>query len=420
MGCVKPGAFLEHVEPYSTINYGFALLTAHPNASQVGCGSRGAQGPCPVWDGENIYLADSSKADSIAVTGKTSWPGVTTITDVSAGILAVADVVRLAKMHPSGAKRTKITLGGWSDYARLGSAANGVKAAKLMAKFVAYTFAQGVDIDMEHITPYAQMDDEFGALIAFITQLRVEFKSVADNWSKTANQRISALQSQSKGAKNAAQRNWYTVNINHLKEVAALPAPHLEISWTTRFNAFVPSKDFPERFNYLLPDGGFPEDDKALNFETDNEGTFFWPQVAHIVDTVNIMAYDEGQIGGKPFKLDFAAILDNFAKYGNVPAAKINLGFEPGPQAAGGKWEGKAVDVAATQEMVAKKTAGGAALWAINPTPNKYNASVYCPDTAKALKDILKPSYAYGTAPVFTKTTNGWWPTSTEEESFVV
>merc|ERR1711957_110873 len=139
--------------------------------------------------------------------------------------------------------------------------------------------------------------------IAFITTMREEFKSVSDNWSKTANARISALQSQSKGAKNAAQRNWYTVNINHLKEVAAMPAPHLEISWTTRFNAFVPSKDFPERFNYLLPEGGFPVDDKALNFETDNEGTWFWPQVA------------------------------NFAKYGNVPPAKINLGFEPGPQA---------------------------------------------------------------------------------------
>jgi len=300
----------------------------------------------------------------------------------------------------------------------LGSAANGVKAAKLMAKFVAYTFAHGVDIDMEHITPYSRMDDEFGALIAFITQLREEFKSVGDNWSKTANQRISALQSQSKGAKNAAQRNWYTVNINHLKEVAAMPAPHLEISWTTRFNAFVPSKDFPDRFNYLLPEGGFPDEGK-LDFETDNEGTWFWPQVAHIVDTVNIMAYDVGEYGGKPFKLDFAAILDNFAKYGNVPPAKINLGFEPGPQAAGGKWEGQAADEAAAQEMVAKQTSGGAAIWAINPTPNKYNASIHCPETAQALKDILKPSFAYGTAPVFTKTSNGWWP-STTEESFII
>jgi hypothetical protein len=418
MGCVKPGAFLEHVEPYSTINYGFALLTQHPNASQVGCGSRGAAGPCPVWDGENIYLADTSKDGSTAVTGRTQWPGATTITDVSPGIISVADVVRLAKMHPSGPKRTKITLGGWSDYARLGNAANGVKAAKLMAKFVAYTFAHGVDIDMEHITPYSRMDDEFGALIAFIAQLREEFKSVADNWSKTANQRISALESQSKAAKNAAQRKWYTVNINHLKEVAALPAPHLEISWTTRFNAFVPSKDYPDRFNYLLPEGGFPEEGK-LDFETDNEGTWFWPQVAHIVDTVNIMAYDAGAYDGKPFKLDFAAILDNFAKYGNVPPAKINLGFEPGPQAAGGKWEGQAADEAAAQEMVAKKTSGGAAIWAVNPTPNKYNASVYCPAVAQALKDILKPSYAYGTAPVFTKTSNGWWPTTTEE-SFII
>jgi hypothetical protein len=293
-----------------------------------------------------------------------------------------------------------------------------VKAAHLMSKLVAYTFADGVDLDLEHLTPYARDADEFGALIAFITTLREDFQTHEENWSKTAGLRISALQAQRKGAKTKAMRTWYDTNIKHLQEVAAMPAPHLEISWTTRFNAFVPSKDFPDRFNYLLPDGGFP--DKNFDFETDNEGTWFWPQVAHIVDTVNIMAYDVGQYGGKPFKLDFAAILDNFAKHGNVPPAKINLGFEPGPQAAGGKWEGQAADEAATQDMVAKKTAGGAAIWAVNPTPNKYNASIYAPQTAQALKEILKPSFAYGTAPNYTKTTNGWWPTATEEAKMTI
>lgn len=396
--------FLKEVAPYSTINYGFVLLGKHPSAEQVGCGTKSPKGPCPTWDGQNIYLADVSKDDSTVVNSGTN------INSVSAGIISIADAVRLSKMHPDGPKRMKITIGGWSDYARIGNAANGVKAANLMAKLVAYTFADGVDIDMEHLTPYSRYSDEYGGLISFITQLRTRFADLEANWAKTAQQRINALQSQLKncGSCPGPKKTWYRTNINHLQEVKAMPAPHLEISWTTRFNAFLPSLDYPDRFNYFSHDGGFP--DANFTFETDNEGTWFWPQVAHIVDTVNIMGYDAGKFGGKPFKLDVAQIIENFAVEGNVSRSKINYGFEPGPQAAGGKWEGEEVDLAAARDIVAKQTAGGVALWAINPTPNKYNASVYCNDTAWALKDIMKATFAYGTAPIYTKTTNGWWP----------
>merc|ERR1719183_2587846 len=120
---------------------------------------------------------------SIAVDSSTS------IDEASPSIVAIAEVVRMARMHPSGPKRVKITLGGWSDYARLNSAENGAKAAKLMAKLVAYTFADGVDIDMEHLTPYATMGDEFGGFISFVTTLRSEFDTVAANWGTTAKAR---------------------------------------------------------------------------------------------------------------------------------------------------------------------------------------------------------------------------------------
>jgi len=418
MGCVKPGAFLNHVEPYSTINYGFALLTKHPNADQVGCGNKKPAGGCPVWDGQNIYLADSSKEHSIAISAGTK------INAVTPSITSIADIVRMAKMHPAGPKRTKITLGGSSVSARLSTAANGVKAAKLMGKLVAYTCADGVDIDMEHFTPYARYADEFGAFIAFITQLRTELSNHAASWQKNAQARITALQAQYKqtcGKCTTSTRTWFVSNIKHLQEVAAMPSPNLEISWTTRFNAFLPSLNYSDRFNYLLPDGGMPEE--SYSFETDQEGTWFWPQVAHLVDTVNIMAYDAGQYGGKPYKLNFAQILDNFAKHGNVPPSKINLGFEPGPQAAGGKWEGQEVDELVAKDIASKHTAGGVGLWAINPTPNKWNASIYCPATAKAMNDILKPTWVYGTAPNYTKTANGWWPATefdTEFDTFIV
>jgi len=131
------------------------------------------------------------------------------------------------------------------------------------------------------------------------------------------------------------------------------------------------------------------------------------------VDTVNIMAYDEGAYGGKPFRLDFATILDNFAKYGKIPPSKINMGFEPSiHQAAHGTWEGEAVDESAAKEIVKKKTAGGVALWAVNPTPSATNnASVLCKNAAEALHNIVKPKYAYGNPPNFTKCTGaGWFP----------
>merc|ERR1711937_355021 len=116
MGCFKAQPLIEQIAPYSSINYGFAFLTTLPDPDQDGCGTVAPAGPCPVWDGENIYRA---------------------------------------------------------------------KAAKLMAKFVAYTFAQGVDIDMEHLSPFTNNfddADEFEALNAFVDQLRTEFDTVSANW----------------------------------------------------------------------------------------------------------------------------------------------------------------------------------------------------------------------------------------------
>ena len=63
----------------------------------------------------------------------------TDIQNMTAGLTAIAEVVRLGRMHPAGPKRTKITLGGWSDFARLGSVPNAQKAAALAAKMVQFT-----------------------------------------------------------------------------------------------------------------------------------------------------------------------------------------------------------------------------------------------------------------------------------------
>jgi len=89
-----------------------------------------------------------------------------------------------------------------------------------------------------------------------------------------------------------------------------------------------------------------------------------------------------------------------------------------------GKEESVEKDVEVAKEIKSKQTAGGVALWAVNPTPSaKNNASVWCNDTAWALKDVMKASFVYGNAPNYTRSDNGWWPGSTgdmDEEAVMV
>lgn len=195
-------------------------------------------------------------------------------------------------------------------------------------------------------------------------------------------------------------KDFYGTNLKYLTELQANPVPHLEISWCTRFNAFVP-KDDP--FNYALPGSKMPN----VTYPTDNEGTHFWPQVGDLVDTVNIMAYDAGGL-----KFNFTTILENFVNIGNVSKHKINMGFEPGQQYAGGVWEGMDVDTNATQ-WIKDNDFGGAMIWAVNPS-SKQNPSgaVKCPIVANALNKILSPVYAWGPPPKYTKCnpSTGWAP----------
>jgi len=407
MGCFKPQPLIEQIAPYASVNYGFAFLTTTPDPDQDGCGSTPPAGPCPVWDGQNIYLAKAAMQGSIAVSSST------TVEEASPSIVAIAEVVRMAHMHPNGPKRTKITLGGWSDFARLATAENGVKAAKLMGKFVAYTFAQGVDIDMEHLSPFTnefEGADEFAALIGFITQLREEFKDVAANWYDTAKARQTAMNNTYQALESWKKTNvkdYYESSIRYLGEVMEQPVPYLEISWTTRFNAFLPDTDV---WNYLLPDSGR----MTKNFESDNEGKKIWPSIGDKVDTINVMAYDAGTPDGKSLRFNFSTILSNFRVQGDVDERKVNMGFEAGEQAAGGIWEGEEADEEATRDIL-RRNSGGAMVWAINPSEKQHpQASKLCPILATALEKILTPDYGWGPAPTFTKCnpTTGFYPSS--------
>ena len=147
--------------------------------------------------------------------------------------------------------------------------------------------------------------------------------------------------------------------LQYLDEVAANGAPHLEISWTTRFNAWVP-KDDP--YNYVTNEP-LPAWARNRSFATDNEGARFYPNVSDAIDTINVMAYDATGL-----TFDYPTIFHNFLTLGGVDLRKLNIGFEPGEQAASGVWEGLEKDKSVTQ-FVKDHNIGGAMIWAANPSP---------------------------------------------------
>ena len=417
-GCFEPKALLNYTAPFSAVNYGFIFFTNEPSPDQNGCkatkkGSKedhngktpffkSPEEACPIWDGKALYMSKASKKGSHAIDAQT------TLENMTAGLVSIAEAVRLGRMHPLGPKRTKIALGGWSDYARLGSLENAKAAAALAAKAVLYTFADGIDVDLEHLADQASVPADlnpFEALAAFMKALRKELDGVSSKWVATANKRKGALRKQLAEMDDWSQEAFgpfIKTSLQYLDEVAANGPPHLEISWTTRFNAFVPAKD---PFNYVKQWTGEHPDRKEA-FGSDNEGAQLWPHVADVIDTVNIMAYDAANM-----TFDHAKVLENFVTQ-QVPAEKINLGFEPGEQAAGGKWQGKAVDKAAAK-LVKEGGFGGCMIWGANPDPvSQPLGRKHCPEVAAEFAEILKPSFRFGRAPTYTKVerNTGWLP----------
>lgn len=404
MGCFEPQPYISAIKPYSSLNYGFTFLTENPTPSQVECenapnASKGsATGPCPVWDGRAIYLAQASKQGAAAVTPSTDAP--------TPGTVAIMEAGRMARMHPDGPKRFKVSLGGWSDFARLATPEVGTKVGTLAAKLVQWTFADGIDLDFEHLTPYSTIegDDEFDAFAALLKALKTELETtVKSNWVQQANDMAAKLQAEFDALQPWQQSNakpYYMTNIQYCKELAKNGPPQFEVSWTTRFNAFLPKDD---RWNYLLPDSIRPN----FTFASDYEGEKIYARSAQYIDSVNIMAYDASGI-----KINFTTVMDNFVNIGNVPRSKVMIGFEPGEQAAGGIWEGLDADKAIAQ-WANDHGMGGAFIWAVNPSPTTNPKGVkLCPETAAAVNKIMQPTWHWGPEPQYTKCdpTTGWNP----------
>lgn len=415
VGCYKPDVLIKDIEPYQSLNYIGTWITTSPNSDQIDCPNATA---CPAWNNQAIYLADYP---GVAGEGAIAVDESVSASKVTPGIIAIAEAVRMARQHPSGPKRMKITLGGWSDYARIDNAASGQKLGKLVAKMVQWTFADGADLDLEHLTPFAEFGDEFGGFAALAATIRSEFDNVVTpQWKQSAESRAAALQHEydalidwEKGTKGT----FYLSQIQYLKEVAANEPPKLELTWTTRFNAFLPDDN---DYNYITADSVRPN----ATFVTDREGAKLWAQTASYFDTVNVMGYDaaiqDPESGAMQlFKLDFAKVLQNFEKLGNVPKTKLMMGFGPGEQDAGATWEGMDADIDAMKYIKANGFGGGF-IWAVNSNPEiTPKCAELSPVAAKHLNDILQPVWPWGSVPTYSKCnpSTGWGPT--ESSTFV-
>jgi len=276
------------------------------------------------------------------------------------------------------------------------------------------------------LTPFAEFGDEFAGFAALANTLREEFDNdITPNWAANANARAAALQREYDGLlpyqQTGALGSFYRSQIHYLGEVAANPAPHLELTWTTRFNAFLPDDD---DYNYITKDSVRP----TCPFITDREGAKLWAQTSNAFDTVNIMGYDAaqfcddgtGEVVAQLFDLNFERILKNFHEIGKIPKSKLMMGFGVGDQDAGASWEGMDVDIEAFKLLKQKKYGGGF-IWAVNCDPDVTpNCAKVNGEAARHMNEQLQPVWPWGTVPTYSKCnpSTGWGPLSSIE-SFV-
>lgn len=368
-GCVLQKGLFAKAKTFNTLSYAFSTLLKQPKPDQNDCASG-----CPLWDGRALYR---EKDVSITLESTVEAP--------SATVASIGEFCRLARMFPSGPKRCLIAIGGWSDWARLGSVDNAKALARLAAKLVLHTLADGVDLDFEHLAEYTKRygDGEYDAYVALANNLRAQLDAITPAvWNETVSKRLAAL-------REAPASKYTKANLAYLPEVARNGPPRFELVYTTRFNAFRnPAAPFDWEANQT-----------NRTYATDDEGLKIWPQARGAFDTVNIMSYDQDA----GLALDFAHILTNFHEHGGIPAEKLNIGFEPGEQGGGGTWEGQQADLKAV-DLVNRGKWGGAMIWGVNPDksdqPQAYKLEAGFVDAVASR--LQAPAWPWGSAPRYT------------------
>ena len=339
-GCFIPSSFIQVTAPFTSINYAFILTSENwysgydPSQLCSGfnqCGSdpfkTGSDKACPDI---NALWPSSSGAQALYWIPRCRGSDVfspvidanTTLTNPTPILFSIQDACRMAHQHPSGSKTFQISFGGWSDgsFFQTGYAK---QLATLMVNLVLFSFADGLDLDFEHIT---QLRDQTGyrtqeqrnQQISFIQELVSEIRSQFDSiTTQQIQQNIKDFIQWIDQNKSKLSELQYVSHKTHLRSLCVIP-PKFTITYTARFNAFIPDSS-------LIGLSSFPTDAEGIDLASN--GLFLGQ-----VDRYNLMCYDQPLPQGTGY-VDFITKVLNTTQQ-SIPAyfQKVILGLQTGEQ----------------------------------------------------------------------------------------
>ncbi|MDQ7831792.1 MAG: glycosyl hydrolase family 18 protein [Desulfovibrionaceae bacterium] len=297
-----PSYYANDLEHFNSVYYSFLTLAQTPNPDNP---------PVAHWDGQAIYESMTA-ADVITVMTVTDPAWANPYEWQRVKIQALIDAC-----HAQG-KKFIWAVGGWSDLTLTVTDEQIPALVDYLVRLLQLS-GDGVDFDWEHLSTAPDPD-------------------VKNQQRRVLGKIFAALRS----------------------ALDAAGLSHRQIGYTTRFNAFWDDATRPEGVTAFESDGeGIAVADAA---------TAAGSPLADCLNWINIMMYDvpPTALGAPPtgFTLStYQMVLDAFARH--VPKNLVVMGFEPGGQAAGGVWEGMAVDRQAIDFVLAQKYRG-IMFWAIN------------------------------------------------------
>lgn len=227
----------------------------------------------------------SGGSPEVQITGKEPYIGA------SPALVALREACRIMhEQNQSWVHRARciLSIGAHSDASSIGDAGNAARLAGLVARLVRFTFADGVELNFNHVQDHrvyyrgevdnGVAEDEVGAFAAFVRHLRAELDVLQSLWADHARTDLAWMRLAAPSAASAAGEgdDYYAKNVRHLEAFLSKvtdpaesrrawaqhkrdpyspkPSPyHLSIAWDVRQNAFVPHDD-PVNFAIVVQD----------------------------------------------------------------------------------------------------------------------------------------------------------------------
>jgi hypothetical protein len=219
--------------------------------------------------------------ESVVTASEQDDAGVEVYIGASPALVALREACRIVHEQNQSwlhRKRCILSVGAHSDSSSIGDLNNAKRLAFLVARLVRFTFADGVELNFNHIHDHAayyrgaNSTDEVGAFVAFIKYLRAEFDALEPLWETHARTDLAWLQRAAPSAAGTGD-DYYSKNIRYLETFLSKvadpaearrawamhsrdkhspkPSPyHLSIVWDVRPDAFVPHTD-PVNFAFV-------------------------------------------------------------------------------------------------------------------------------------------------------------------------